>query len=149
VSSSDAKATAAPLHLVALVVNPTPESYDCPSVRMKQFAHLTPSQQDGLKNLMSLVGPEGVSHLASQGPDAVNMRLEACSQYENALMEHVQQKMTEATAPATPRPASDGAPRAKPLVVSVETFEDKEGESLMLWVREVEMVMASAMLKTE
>jgi hypothetical protein len=79
----------------------------------------------------------------------VNMRLEAFSQYENALLEHVQQKMTEATASATPRPSSDGASRAKPLMVSVKTFEGKEGESLMLWVREVEMAMASAMLKAE
>jgi hypothetical protein len=75
VSSSDAKATAAPLHLVALVVNPTPESFDHPSVRMEQFAHLPTNQQEGLKKLMSLIGPDGLAHLASQGPDAVSARL--------------------------------------------------------------------------
>ncbi|KAG3120395.1 hypothetical protein PI125_g1198 [Phytophthora idaei] len=31
------------------------------------FAHLPPSQQDGLNKQFSLFGPEGVSHLASQG----------------------------------------------------------------------------------
>jgi len=62
---STLKATAAPLHLVVLVVNPTPESYDCPSVRMKQFTHLPPNQQEGLKKLMFLIGPDGVGHLAS------------------------------------------------------------------------------------
>jgi hypothetical protein len=63
------------MHLVALVVNPTPESYDCPSVRMEQFAHLPPNQQEGLKNLMSLIGPDGVAHLASQGPRKLSFRL--------------------------------------------------------------------------
>jgi hypothetical protein len=108
------------------------ESYDCPFVRMAQFAQLPPNQQEGLKRLMPLVGPEGVAHHTSQSPDAVNMRLEAFFSTRNALLEHVQQKMTKATASVTPMPSSDGAPRAKPLMVSVQTFEGKEGESLML-----------------
>jgi hypothetical protein len=42
---------------------------------MEQFAHLPTNQQEGLKKLMSLIGPDGLAHLASQGPDAVSARL--------------------------------------------------------------------------
>ncbi|KAI9990488.1 hypothetical protein PInf_021511 [Phytophthora infestans] len=74
-----------------------------PEDRMEHpvFANLPPAQQDALTKLMSLLGPEGVAHLASQGAEAVTARLESFSPYENALLEHVQEKMSAATAAAS------------------------------------------------
>ncbi|KAG3046870.1 hypothetical protein PC128_g21412 [Phytophthora cactorum] len=82
------------------------------------FTNLPPAQQDALNKLMSLLGLEGVSHLASQGPEAVNARLESFSRYENALLEHVQERMSAATAAASA--TREGSTRPKPLLVSNE-----------------------------
>ncbi|KAG3165980.1 hypothetical protein PC128_g19833 [Phytophthora cactorum] len=76
---------------------------------------------------MSLLGPEGISHLASQGPEAVNARLESFSRYDNALLEHVQERMGAASAAASA--TREGSTRPKPLLVSVKTFERKDGEN--------------------
>ncbi|KAG3111223.1 hypothetical protein PI125_g9322 [Phytophthora idaei] len=39
--------------------------------------------------------------------------------------------------------------RPKPLLVSVKTFVEKDGENRLLWTREVEMAMGSALLQTD
>ncbi|KAG3140498.1 hypothetical protein PI124_g16720 [Phytophthora idaei] len=111
------------------------------------FTNLPPVQQDALNKLMSLLGPEGVSYLASQGPEAVNARLESFSRYENALLEHVQERMSAATAAASA--TREGLTRPKPLLVSAKTFEGKDEENLRLWTREVEMAMGLVLLQTE
>ncbi|KAI9998903.1 hypothetical protein PInf_003565 [Phytophthora infestans] len=90
---------------------------------------------------------KGVAHLASQGPEAVTARLESFSRYENALLEHVQEKMSAATAAASM--TRKESMRLKPLMVSVQISEGKDGENLLLWAREVEMDMGSALLQSE
>ncbi|ETI55110.1 hypothetical protein F443_02189, partial [Phytophthora nicotianae P1569] len=70
------------------------------------FASLPPDQQDTPKKLMSLLGPEGIAHLASQGSEAVTTRLEAFASYEKALLEHVQERVNATTSAALSAAAS-------------------------------------------
>ncbi|CEG48403.1 Retrotransposon gag domain [Plasmopara halstedii] len=98
---------------------------------------------------MSLLGPEGVQHLAAQDPEAIGARLEAFMSYENALLEHLQQKMSASFASMASPSVTDDSLRSKSLMVSVMVLEEADGKNLLLCVRVVVMAIASAMLQTQ
>ena len=65
-------------------------------------------------------------------------------QFDSILIGQVHNYLASAM-PARYVPVSDKEPRALPLVLNVNTLEVEEVEYLLLWIRDVEMTMNSAM----
>ena len=115
---------------------------------MEKPTPLSEAQKVALDKLAASLGPEYVEFLVAQGPDVLNARLESFLQYEATLLGQVQDQVASAM-PTRFVAVPDQEAKPRPLKVDVKSYSGKEGENLILWIREVEMAMTSGLISLD
>ena len=115
---------------------------------MENLTLLSEAQKVALDKLTASLGPEYVEFLVSQGPEVLTARVEGFLQYEESLLGQDQDQMASAM-PTSSVSVPDEEARPRPLRVEVKNCSGKEGENLILWIREIEVAMRSGLINLD
>lgn len=126
----------------------------------QDFPHLTDAHWATLEKMVSLLGEAAFAGFPSLPAEQQKARVERFDQYESSLIAHVSAAAQEA-ARSTIRAEAQSAAQAnpsgsppfasrqgatKPVKMSVPTFDGKESDSLVFWIREIEIALSAGQI---
>nr|KAE8933404.1 hypothetical protein PF009_g16595 [Phytophthora fragariae] len=126
----------------------------------QDFPHLSDAHGATLEKMVSLLGEAAFAGFPNLPAEQQRARVERFDKYESSLIAHVSAAAQEA-ARATMRAEAQSAAQAsatnttsfavrptttKPVKMSVPTFDGKDSDSLVFWVREIEIALSAGQI---
>ncbi|KAE9063312.1 hypothetical protein PF010_g29048 [Phytophthora fragariae] len=126
----------------------------------QDFPHLSDAHWATLEKMVSLLGETAFAGFPNLPAEQQRVRVERFDKYESSLIAHVSAAAQEA-ARATMRAEAQSAAQAsatstasfvarptttKPVKMSVPTFDGKDSDSLVFWVREIEIALSAGQI---
>ncbi|GMF48240.1 unnamed protein product [Phytophthora fragariaefolia] len=126
----------------------------------QDFPHLTDAHWATLEKMVSLLGEEAFAGFPNLSAEQQKARVERFDKYESSLIAHVSAAAQEAARAAMRAEAQSAAQASttnaasfaarptttKPVKMSIPTFDGKDSDSLVFWVREIEIALSAGQI---
>ncbi|KAE9261944.1 hypothetical protein PR003_g33735, partial [Phytophthora rubi] len=122
----------------------------------QDFPHLSDAHWATLEKMVSLLGEAAFAGFPNLPAEQQMARVERFDKYESSLIAHVSAAAQEAAratmraeaqASATNTASFAARPTTtKPVKMSVPTFDDKDSDTLVFWVREIEIALSAGQI---
>ncbi|GMF42099.1 unnamed protein product [Phytophthora fragariaefolia] len=123
----------------------------------QDFPHLTDVPWVALEKMVSLVGEAAFAGFPNHSAGQQKARVERFDKYESSLIAHVSAVAQKAARAAmrvealgaaqasttTSNPSGTRSSMTKPVKMSVPTFDGKASNSIVFWVREIEIALSA------
>ncbi|GMF49890.1 unnamed protein product [Phytophthora fragariaefolia] len=124
------------------------------------FPHLTDAHWATLEKMVSLLGEAAFAGFSNLSAEQQKARVERFDKYESSLIAHVSAAAQEAARAAMRAEAQSAAQASatnaasfaarptttKPVKISIPTFDGKDSNSLVFWVREIEIALSAGQI---